>query len=98
MMIYKSKEFTCTDIEYPVIQYYGESCLNLTRGIREEIRNDIKKYLGKECTTLEGFEGIIIGLEDNSYLKEYYYIVYVPELKRVVYALANSAEFTKTIK
>lgn len=97
-MIYKSKEFTYSDIEYPVIQYYGESCLNLTNEIREEIRDNIKKYLGKECITLEGFKGVIIGLEDNSYLKDYYYIVYVPELDRLMYVLANNPNFTETIK
>lgn len=97
-MIYRLKEFTFTDIEYPVIQYYGESCLNLPYGIREEFREDVKKYIGKECTTLEGYRGIIIGFEDNSYYRDYYYIVFVPETKEIVYALANNSQFTETIK
>lgn len=97
-MIHRSKKFTFTDTEYPVIQYYGESCLNLPLGIREEIRNDVKKYIGKKCTTLNGYEGIIIGFEDNSYYRDYYYIVFVPETKEIVYALANNAGFIETIK
>lgn len=97
-MIHRSKKFTFTDTEYPVIQYYGESCLNLPLGIREEIRNDVKKYIGKKCTTLNGYEGIIIGFEDNSYYRDYYYIIFVPETKEIVYALANNAGFIETIK
>lgn len=55
-------------------------------------------YLGKECTTDKGLQGIIIGIEDCNSFCDYYYIVYVPESKQVTYELANSADFVKTIK
>ena len=37
-------------------------------------------------------------VEDCNSFYDYYYIVYVPESKQVVYELANSADFVKTIK
>lgn len=43
-------------------------------------------------------ESVIIGIEDCNSFCDYYYIVYVPESKQVVYELANSADFVKTIK
>lgn len=101
-MMHISKDSVYTSagdyIMYPVRQYYGESCLNLPYGIREEFREDAKRYIGKECTVDKGYKGVIIGFEDNSYYKDYYYIVFVPETQKIVYALANSAGFTATIK
>ena len=55
-------------------------------------------YLGKECTIDKGLQGIIVGIEDCNSFCDYYYIVYVPESKQVMYELANSADFVKTIK
>ena len=46
----------------------------------------------------EGLQGIIVGIEDCNSFCDYYYIVYVPESKQVMYELANSADFVKTIK
>ena len=45
-----------------------------------------------------GHKGIIIGFEDNNQFFDYYYIVYVPELDKVVYQLCNDARFINSIE
>ena len=45
-----------------------------------------------------GHKGIIIGFEDNNQFFDYYYIVYVPELDKVIYQLCNDAEFVNSIE
>lgn len=76
--------------------YYGSSALEADVSLN--IRNSIGKYLYKDCITDEGYAGIIIGFEDNNQFFDYYYIVYVPDLKKVVYQLCNDATFINSIK
>lgn len=75
--------------------YYGISALQAVIN-HDEIRADIAKYLYKDCTTHDGHKGIIIGFEDNNQFFDY--IVYVPELDKVVYQLCNDAEFVNSIE
>ena len=76
------------------VQYFGKDAEEFLKSIKWDKSIN---YLGKECTTDKGLQGIIIGIEDcNSFCD--YYIVYVPESKQVTHELANSADFVKTIK
>lgn len=64
--------------------YWGISALQAGH---DDIRQDISKYLFRDCVVDSGHKGIIIGFEDNNQFFDYYYIVYVPELDKVVYQL-----------
>lgn len=75
--------------------YWGASALQIDN---ENIRQDMTKYLYKDCTIDGGQKGIIIGFEDNNQFLDYYYIVYVPELDKVVYQLCNDARFVNSIE
>lgn len=81
----------------PVIdyQYFGKDAENFMKSI--EWNNSIQ-YLGKECITNEKEFGIIIGIEDCNSMFDYYFIVYVPEINKIKFELANNPEFTKNIK
>lgn len=75
--------------------YWGISALQAGH---DDIRQDISKYLFRDCVVDSGHKGIIIGFEDNNQFFDYYYIVYVPELDKVVYQLCNDARFINSIK
>lgn len=77
-------------------RYYGNSVKEMT-GVRQEFKEDAIKYLNCSCITRHNEKGVIIGFEDNKEYRDYYYIVYIPELNGIRYELANSVEFTKTI-
>lgn len=77
------------------VQYFGKDAEEFLKSIKWDKSIN---YLGKECTTDKGLQGIIIGIEDCNSFCDYYYIVYVPESKQVTHELANSADFVKTIK
>lgn len=76
-------------------RYYGKDAEDFLESINwhEEI-----DYIGKNCITDSGEEGVIIGFEDSESYMDYYYIVYIPETGKVDYALANSASFVKNIE
>ena len=76
-------------------QYFGKDAEEFLKSIKWDKSIN---YLGKECTIDKGLQGIIVGIEDCNSFCDYYYIVYVPESKQVMYELANSADFVKTIK
>lgn len=57
-----------------------------------------KEVRGTDCVVDSGHKGIIIGFEDNNQFFDYYYIVYVPELDKVVYQLCNDARFINSIE
>lgn len=71
------------------VQYFGKDAEEFLKSIKWDKSIN---YLGKECTTDKGLQGIIIGIEDCNSFCDYYYIVYVPESKQVTYELANSAD------
>lgn len=75
-------------------QYFGKDAEDFLESINWH--KDIE-YLGKECTTSRGKQGIIVGFEDSESAMDYYFIVYIPELDTVEYELANSAEFVNNI-
>lgn len=75
--------------------YWGMSALQVGQ---DNIRQDISKYLFRDCVVNGEHKGIIIGFEDNHQFFDYYYIVYVPELNRVVYQLCNDAKFINSIE
>lgn len=75
-------------------QYFGKDAEDFLESINWH--KDIE-YLGKECTTSGGKQGIIVGFEDSESAMDYYFIVYIPELDTVEYELANSAEFVNNI-
>lgn len=75
--------------------YWGISALQAGH---DDIRQDISKYLFRDCVVDSGHKGIIIGFEDNNQFFDYYYIVYVPELDKVVYQLCNDARFINSIE
>ena len=75
--------------------YWGISAL---QSGHDDIRQDISKYLFRDCVVDSGHKGIIIGFEDNNQFFDYYYIVYVPELDKVVYQLCNDARFINSIE
>lgn len=75
-------------------QYFGKDAEDFLESINWH--NDIE-YLGKECYTSRS-SGIIIGFEDSQSASDYYFIVYIPNIRDVHYQLANSLAFTKTIK
>lgn len=74
--------------------YFGKDAEDFLESINWH--SDIE-YLGKECVTNKGKQGIIVGFEDCEYISDYYFIVYVPEEDTVYYELANSAAFVKSI-
>lgn len=82
--------FECGD----TIQYFGKDAEDFLESINWH--SDID-YLGKECTTKHGI-GIIIGFEDNNLYNDYYYIIYLPQIDKVIYELANNTEFIDSIK
>lgn len=55
-------------------------------------------FLCKDCTTHDGYKGVIIGFENNIQYRDCYYIVYVPELQKVKYELTMDAEFCKSVQ
>lgn len=59
--------------------YYGLSALQAVIN-HDGIRQDIAKYMYRDCIVDGGRKGVIIGFEDNNQFFDYYYIVYVPEL------------------
>lgn len=75
-------------------QYFGKDAEDFLESINWH--SDID-YLGKECITDEGKQGIIVGFEDSESAMDYYFIVFVPETGKVSYELANSSTFTKNI-
>lgn len=77
------------------ISYWGTSALQVDH---DGIRQNISKYLFRDCVVDSGHKGIIIGLEDNNQFFDYYYIVYVPELNKVVYQLCNDVKFINSIE
>lgn len=77
------------------IQYYGRDAENFLESIGWH--SDID-YLGKECTTSKGKQGIIVGFEDNDDYSDYYFIVFIPETKHLYYELANNSKFVDSIK
>lgn len=76
-------------------QYFGKDAEEFLKSIKWDKSIN---YLGKECTIDKGLQGIIVGIEDCNSFCDYYYIVYIPESKQIMYELANSADFVKTIK
>lgn len=78
------------------ISYYGDAALQAEVSL--DIKNDIEKFLYKDCVTTHGYEGVIIGFDINNQFLDYYYIVYVPELNRVTYELCNDSQFISSIK
>lgn len=82
---------------HEVTSYYGLSALQAVIN-HDGIRQDISKYLFRDCVVDSGHKGIIIGFEDNNQFFDYYYIVYVPELDKVVYQLCNDARFINSIE
>lgn len=72
--------------------YYGA-----LQACQDDIRQDIAKCLFKDCVVDSGHKGIIIGFEDNNQFFDYYYIVYVPELDKVVHQLCNDSKFINSI-
>lgn len=89
------KDLLGNEIRGTNTSYYGLSAL---QEYQDDIRQDIAKCLFKDCVVDGKYKGIVIGFEDNNQFFDYYYIVYVPELDKVVYQLCNDAEFTKSIK
>lgn len=77
--------------------YYGLSVLQAVIN-HDGIRQDIAKYMYRDCIVDRGRKGVIIGFEDNNQFFDYYYIVYVPELNTTVYQLANDARFINSIE
>lgn len=77
--------------------YYGLSALQAVIN-HDGIRQDIAKYMYRDCIVDGGRKGVIIGFEDNNQFFDYYYIVYVPELNTTVYQLANDARFINSIE
>lgn len=75
--------------------YWGLSAL---QACQDDIRQDIAKYLFKDCVVNDKYKGVIIGLEDNNQCFDYYYIVYVPELDKIVYQLCNDSKFIKSVE
>lgn len=75
-------------------QYFGKDAEDFLESINWH--SDID-YLGKECITDEGKQGIIVGFEDSESAMDYYFIVFIPETGKASYELANSPTFTKNI-
>ncbi len=75
------------------VRYFGKDAENFLRSIKWDKSIE---YLGKECIE-DDKRGIIVGFEDSASYMDYYYIVYFPESGETTYALANNAEFTRTI-
>lgn len=76
-------------------RYFGKDAGDFLENINWH--SDIQ-YLGKECTTKKGKQGIIVGFEDNHAFDDYYYIIYDIEDRITVYELANNTKFVETIK
>ena len=76
-------------------QYYGKDAEDFLESINWHKKID---YIGRNCITDRGEEGVIIGFEDSESYMDYYYIVYIPKTGKVDYALANSASFVKNIE
>lgn len=74
--------------------YFGKDAEDFLESINWH--SDIE-YLGKECTTFHGKQGIIVGFEDCESAMDYYFIVYIPEEDTVCYELANSVDFSKSV-
>lgn len=69
--------------------YYGLSALQAVIN-HDGIRQDIAKYMYRDCIVDGGRKGVIIGFEDNNQ--------FVPELNTTVYQLANDARFINSIE
>lgn len=78
---YESKDIHDREGLFCITQYYGEDCQERLKGEHAE------DCLYKEVKTDDG-DGIVIGFEDNEVMDDLYYIIYVPEKHRTVYALA----------
>lgn len=89
------KDLLGNEIRGTNTSYWGISALQACHG---DIRQDISKYLFIDCTVDSGHREVIIGFEDNNQFFDYYYIVYVPELSKVVYQLCNDARFINSIE
>lgn len=85
------KDLLGNEIRGTNTSYYGLSAL-------QACQDDIAKCLFKDCVVDGKYKGIVIGFEDNNQFFDYYYIVYVPELDKVVYQLCNDAEFVNSIE
>ena len=75
--------------------YWGMSALQVCH---DDIHQNISKYLFRDCIVDSRHKGVIIGFEDNNQFFDYYYIVYVPELGKVVYQPCNDARFINSIE
>lgn len=73
-------------------KYYGKDAEDFLESINWHTEID---YIGSDCITDEGKNGVIIGFEDSESFMDYYYIVYVPETDKVEYVLTNSPFFVK---
>lgn len=71
--------------EYKITRYYGKDALGCTD--REDVNQFIKEWLGKDCITVGGKRGVVIGFEDNEPWCDYYLIVYIPETQETLYEL-----------
>lgn len=88
------KDLLGNEIRGTNTSFYGLSAL---QACQDDIRQDIAKCLFKDCVIDSGHKGIIIGFEDNNQFFDYYYIVYVPELDKVVHQLCNDSKFINSI-
>lgn len=76
-------------------RYFGDDAKNFLENINWHEKSE---YIGKECiTSHEGKRGIIIGFEDSQCAADYYYIVFIPDEKKIVYELANYRPFIESI-
>ena len=75
-------------------QYYGKDAEDFLESINWHKERD---YIGRNCITDKGEEGVIIGFEDCQSYDDYYYIIYIPKTNEVFYGLANG-EFIKSIE
>lgn len=86
-----NKDLLGNEIRGTNISYWGLSALKVCQ-------DDTAKYLFRDCVVHDKYKGVIIGLGDNNQCFDYYYIVYVPELNKVVYQLCNDSKFIKSIE
>lgn len=86
-MIYTRHLYDPPTLDIDYVQYFGEDVEKFPA--RQDIKNSILKSINKECTTPDGYSGIIVGVEDNHSYNDYYYIIWVPESGKMIYELVN---------
>ncbi len=95
MIIKRQFEKGLTGLPGVDTRYFGKDAENFLESINWHTEID---YLGKECTADGDKTGIIIGFEDSESYMDYYFIIFIIETEEVVYQLANSSSFIKSIK